>query len=150
VIVFDLDGTLANFDHRKHIIEGKSRDDTLAWALFYQSCGEDKPIYPMCDLLMSMLHDYEIEIWTGRSENCRLLTIAWLKHHVFGNAEIFNCAASLKMRPLNDRSHDWELKERWLHKSNRKVDLVFEDRDSVVSMFRKNNVLCAQVAPGAY
>lgn len=150
MIVFDLDGTLANFDHRKHIIEGKSRDDTLAWALFYQSCGEDKPIYPICDLLMSLARDVNIEIWTGRSESCRLITIAWLKKHVFHNSSLFNYAVSLKMRPLNDRSHDWELKERWLREAKLKVELVFEDRDSVVAMFRKNGILCAQVAPGAY
>ena len=150
MIVFDLDGTLANFEHRRHIIKGKSRDDTLAWALFFQSCGEDTPIDPMCNLLMSMLHDYEIEIWTGRSESCRLLTVAWLKHHVFGHGDIFNYDDSLKMRPLNDRRHDWEIKEQWLLSRNKKVGLAFEDRDSVVAMFRKNGILCAQVAPGAY
>lgn len=150
MIVFDLDGTLANFDHRKHIIEGKGRIDTLAWALFYQSCGDDKPIYPVCDLLMSMLYDYDIEIWTGRSESCRLLTVAWLKHHIFGEGDIFNYDEYLKMRAINDRRHDWEIKEQWLLDSHREIELVFEDRDSVVAMFRKNGILCAQVAPGAY
>lgn len=150
MIVFDLDGTLANFDHRKHIIAGKSRDDTLAWALFYQACIDDKPIYPIINVLMATFLDTHVEIWTGRSEVCREQTIEWLTRHVFKDTTLFDFNFQLRMRNKGDRRHDWELKEQWLKACSVHVSLVFEDRDSVVAMFRKNNVMCAQVAQGAY
>jgi hypothetical protein len=37
-----------------------------------------------------------------------------------------------------------------LAKASRKPDLIFEDRASVVAMWRSQGVVCAQVAPGDF
>ena len=63
------------------------------------------------------------------------------------------------MRPT---SHPWKfmpddkLKQRWLDDlfpiDSKRLDIVcvFDDRDKVVDMWRKNGLTCMQVAPGNF
>ncbi|CAB4170199.1 FCP1 homology domain containing protein [uncultured Caudovirales phage] len=151
MIVFDLDGTLANFDHRKHIVSGKSRDDK-SWELFYQACIYDRPIYPVVNVFTCLYFcsNIEVQIWTGRNENYKEQTLNWIEKHAFGGRLPLGFDSKIKMRARNDTRHDWEIKQQWLKDESPNVELVYEDRNSVVEMFRRNNVICVQVAEGAY
>ena len=74
-------------------------------------------------------------------------TVTWLwKHGVIW--------ANLKMRPAGDYTPDDELKESWLHamspEDRARLVMVFDDRQRVVDMWRRNGVVCVQVAPGDF
>ncbi len=147
-IIFDLDGTLALIDHRKHFID-KARPGGADWTAFYAACVQDEPNPPIIALMTQLSHASNIiEIWSGRSDEVRLETIEWLVHQTGFAYGWF--AKRLRMREAGDFTVDHELKERWLRFENPKPDLVFDDRDQVVAMWRRNGVVCCQVAPGDF
>lgn len=120
------------------------------WDAFYAACTFDKPVKPVIHTLR-VLHTYaDVWVWTGRKETVRIETIDWLNEHVCSAA----IAAMLQMRPAGDRTPDDQLKESWLkamHPEDRaRLVAVFEDRDRVVAMWRRNGVQCFQVAPGSF
>lgn len=145
-IVFDLDGTLADCQRRLHFIQGEEKD----WNLFYAACGDDRPIWPLVYVLKACLAaEHRVEIWSGRREDVRRTTYDWFKRHGISLAGV----AALRMRPENDHSEDCDLKKSWLKAAmaaDQKPDLVFEDRQQVVDMFRSHGILVAQVAEGKF
>lgn len=147
-IIFDLDGTLALCEHRAHYID-KARPGGANWKDYFAACEYDAPNWPIVSILNAMLdHGNYVEIWSGRSDEVRLETIDWLHNHlVRGRTWI---ASHLRMREAGDFTPDHELKERWLRFENPKPDLVFDDRQQVVDMWRRNGITCCQVAPGNF
>ena len=145
-IIFDLDGTLADISHRLHFIKGEEKD----WEGFFAACFGDRPILPACNLFMILSHHpkVNVEIWTGRSSGVRVQTRNWLGVHVPEAQPL-----KLLMRAHGDHQPDVELKRAWLHnlrENDEDVDLVFEDRDAVVKMWREEGVSCYQVAAGDF
>lgn len=138
-VVFDLDGTLANAEHRVHHLTGEVKD----WRAFYAECDKDEPVVPIVETLKAFVAaGHEIEIWTGRSDEVAAPTIDWLVRHVG--------FIRLQMRKEGDHQPDTTLKASWLEQASVKPDLVFEDRASVVEMWRSHGIVCAQVAPGQF
>lgn len=143
--IFDLDGTLANGDHRlPHIIDKDPKD----WDTFFSLCPYDEPI-PHTITVFQALVDLgaEVRIWTGRSDMVEQETRLWLeKHNVVPDEMV--------MRRKHDHTNDDVLKEVWLHGlptiDRARLMGVFEDRDRVVAMWRRNNVPCFHVAEGAF
>lgn len=72
-------------------------------------------------------------------------TLAWLARHGIDLDDV-----PLRMRLVGDHRPDTELKAGWLAEVRSKPDLVFEDRSSVVEMWRSHGIICAQVAPGNF
>ncbi len=137
MIIFDLDGTLADCEHRRHFVDPtKSVNHLLQgydgsgimieeagvycniidgkrfkpdYKLFYEACDLDKPIIPTIKIFKKLWDSYEtpIQIWSGRCESVRNKTQSWLIEQGLP-------VGSLKMRPLGDSTPDDELKERWL------------------------------------
>lgn len=145
-VVFDLDGTLALIDHRRHLVERNDPD----WGRFFAACDQDKPNEPIVEVFRLMMFEgHNCQIWSGRSDEVRDKTVAWLNEHVL-RAEWGRC---LKMRQSWDFTPDQDLKQRWLEELAEQgisIDLVFDDRDKVVAMWRANGIPCAQVAPGDF
>jgi len=60
----------------------------------------------------------------------------------------------LTMREEGDFTPDDELKEKWLHgmlqEDRLRLVAVFDDRDRVVQMWRRNGYACFQVADGEF
>ncbi|MGV6819248.1 MAG: phosphatase domain-containing protein [Parvularcula sp.] len=140
-IICDLDGTLALIEHRRHLIEGRNKK----WDLFFKACPDDKPNWPIIHSVRSLMAsgDHRIEIWSGRSDEVRAETETWLRQHGLGGLP-------LRMRPAGCYTPDNQLKEEWLLSEDQKPDLVFDDRDKVVAMWRSHGIVCAQVAPGNF
>lgn len=150
-VIFDLDGTLADCEHRKFLINPPPEEDTHPqWDEFYRRCVDDKPIMPIVNLLISMnLACHRIEIWTGRSDLVRSETEAWLRTHCIPPHLL------TRMRPHGDHSNDAELKRSWLREHTMtpeswRPNIVFEDRSRVVEMWRDEGIQCCQVAPGDF
>lgn len=132
MIIFDLDGTLANCEHRRHFVDPKKNPTFLPiyckpfdymnpntgeifkpnWKAFYEACDQDTPIEPVIDIWnqqisLGMMDVHQI--WSGRCESVREKTEKWLDEHLL----CFN-PKNLKMRPIGDNTPDDQLKEKWL------------------------------------
>lgn len=140
-VVFDLDGTLALTDHRTHFLKRPSKEKD--WRGFYAACDRDQPCHPIIRTLMA-LHSTgaEVEIWSGRSDEVKDKTTAWLAEHGLGHIPI-------RTRRAGDHRPDTVLKAEWLDEG-RTPALVFEDRASMVAMWRSRAIVCCQVAPGDF
>ena len=67
--IFDLDGTLALIDHRRHFVEGPDKD----WRSFFAACVDDAPNMPVIRTLQALRKSgAEVWIWSGRSDEDRM------------------------------------------------------------------------------
>ncbi len=143
-VIFDLDGTLADCQHRIHLIEGPEQNHRA----FFAACSLDLPIHDMIDMLHHMyLAGYYVYIVSGRSDECRQQTEEWLDRYGIPYKFLF-------MRKSGDHRPDYIVKRniytQEFYNKEIKVDYVFDDRDSVVAMWRSLGLRCLQVAPGAF
>ena len=151
-VIFDLDGTLANIEERRKL---STKDNgKMDWDKFFdpENIRLDKPnpaVIKMAQVLAES--GYMIAILSGRSKGTQLTTKSWLNrnnvpYHI------------IKMRPT---SKEWmympddELKQHWLDDLfpgdiRDRIVAVFDDRQKVVDMWRKNGLTCMQVAPGDF
>jgi phosphoglycolate phosphatase-like HAD superfamily hydrolase len=143
MVIFDLDGTLALIDHRLHFLEGKKKN----WRKFFAACVDDLPNEPVIEVLRGLRKQgYSIWITSGRSDEVRSETVAWLQKYAIPYDELL-------MRSQGDLTADHTLKQGWLKNGTLQKDrvlMVFDDRDKVVAMWRAQGLVCAQVAPGDF
>lgn len=142
-ILCDLDGTLALIEHRRHFVEGDSKD----WPAFFAACVDDEPNKPIVELVNSLyFNSCEIIIVSGRSNEVEEETFDWLCRHDV-------CFVNLIMRKKGDYTPDHVLKSQWITEHGWTPEntlLVLDDRDSVVKMWRDNGFTCLQVADGDF
>lgn len=75
ILVFDLDGTLADNRHREHLLAGESPQ----WDAFFEACDQDKLVVPIANIAQCMwVHGHRIVVLTGRPESVRNKTSMWL------------------------------------------------------------------------
>ncbi len=144
LVLFDIDGTLADIGHRRHHVMG----DNQNWAAFFKEMGDDTPNKPIVNLYQTLkaASTYDLVIVSARPENYRPLTEQWL----FWNGIEFD---RLIMRPEKDYRPDTEIKKEILAlliSEGREITFVVDDRDSVVEMWRENGITCLQCAPGNF
>lgn len=143
IVIFDIDGTLANAEHRIHHVKKDKDSGKRNWKEFFFAAKNDIPyehVLKMNSLFAN--NGFEIHLITGRPDNLRQDTQEWLlKHGVSYN--------SLLMRPATDRRPDFvskkELFEKNLGDRKDEVLCVFEDRLLVCKMWREiglNVVVC--------
>lgn len=140
IVIFDLDGTLALIDHRRHLVEGEKKD----WDAFYKACVHDQPNQAVIDLLKVCHERYAVYIFSGRSDAVRVETEEWLRKHGVRHYRLW-------MRKDGDYTPDDILKRKWLHEVGAEnVAFTVDDRDKVVKMWRDEGLTCFQVAPGDF
>jgi predicted kinase len=157
-IIFDIDGTLANVEHRRHYVA----DGNKQWGKFFDAMSEDPPIDDVCELA-SLISDYrymikahyfeypyDIFVCSGRPETHKQITEEWLKENV---SMLWDESPELLMRPENDYRSDVIIKREMLaHIRSQGYDVMFvvDDRQSVVDMWRSEGITCLQCAPGDF
>lgn len=152
--IFDLDGTLALIEHRRHIIEDPSRDDSK-WRRFYAACDKDLPNDPVISVMERLRHSgCDVWVWSGRSSEVADKTVAWLAKHTSFMTWELEVDVMLTMRQEGDYTPDNVLKKQWLDgmltDDRKRLVATFDDRDKVVAMWREAGVTCFQVAPGEF
>lgn len=142
-VIFDIDGTLA--DH-----EGiRSPYD-------YTKVSLDRPRHAVISAMHNyMLEGYAAIVLSGRDGSCRDDTLKWLETYTPFNSFYDECSKSeLYMRPVGDRRQDRIIKGEIFDKHIRNrfnTEAVFDDRDSVVSLWRSELELdCFQVNYGDF
>lgn len=107
----------------------------------------------MAELLYILRKHMHIVFLTGRNEDARVETTAWLNNNLFYNPcdNSGHHDYSLIMRPEGDRSPGPECKKRLYEekvKGKYNVLAVFEDQDKNVKMWRDLGLLCLQTNNG--
>ena len=149
-VIIDLDGTLADIRKRREL--ASLPDGKIDWDQFFdpKNVELDEPNHPVIEACKAMkIRGYDIAIFSGRSKATKSATLDWLsKWEVPYDV--------LKMRPTGEDWHfmpDDKLKQHWLDSlfpDRSKLLCVFDDRDKVVDMWRRNGIACFQVAPGNF
>lgn len=142
IVIFDLDGTIADIEHRQHYVQGKKKK----WRDFFAACIDDKPHEAVVIILQALYPLFQIYIVSGRSDEVRTETEEWLAlnevpHH------------TLIMRNQGDHTPDNVLKISWVTEGlipKDRILCVFDDRDKVVKMWRDAGITCFQVAEGDF
>jgi len=149
-VIFDLDGTLADIEARRKL--SLKENGKLDWDKFFdpENIKLDQPntaVIKMAQLLHQTGH--QIVILSGRSAATKDATWQWLSVNEVPHS-------LLCMRPehqlyvADDKlKQDW-LEQIWPGKHKENIVAVFDDRNKVVDMWRKNGLPCFQVAPGDF
>ncbi|MCK5639714.1 MAG: hypothetical protein KAJ19_02915 [Gammaproteobacteria bacterium] len=142
-VIVDIDGTIANNNHRRHFVESEKKD----WKAFNAFMHDDVPHNHVVAVLHSLMGKNMAGILaTGRGEEHRELTEEWLEKWNIGYDKLY-------MRPAKDYRSDVIIKGELLEqiKGDGFVPyLCLDDRNSVVEMWREAGVPCFQVAEGDF
>ena len=106
IIICDIDGTIANVQHRLHFI--KNLDGTMKpyaerdWDSFNAACVDDEPYKDVIEILCNLYNagrrkvvqagtygwgsERKIYFFSGRNEAVRNETIAWMYHHFLSHS----------------------------------------------------------------
>lgn len=144
LVIFDIDGTLADIRHRRHLVM-KSPPD---WKSFNAAMGDDIPNPAIVTLYHSLWDSgrFELILVTGRNERSRALTEQWLAW----NEIPFN---RLLMRGDHDQRADHLVKEALLDQllsEGRTIAFTVDDRQQVVDMWRRRGLTCLQCDVGDF
>jgi hypothetical protein len=147
LFIFDIDGTIADLTHRLRFIQ----QEPPAWDVFYAAAGDDKPIFEVITVARALSSaGHTIVYSTGRSEDIRGITVAWLLKYRLPLGLVF-------MRKSRDHRDDnvvkSELLDTIMHHYGEDLTGyggVFEDRQQVVDMYRARGLKVFQVAKGDF
>lgn len=144
IVIFDLDGTLADINHRRSCLDLAPPD----WKTFNALMGDDTTNKPIVDLyrLIWGSGKYQMVIVSGRSEEFRKFTEQWLSWNEISFSTLF-------MRSKNDTRADYLVKQEILDQilsSGSEVAFVVDDRQQVVDMWRRNGITCLQCDTGNF
>lgn len=144
VVIFDIDGTLADIEHRRKFLDADKPD----WGSFHASVDGDLPNMPIVALYKALwdIDRFKLVLTSGRAEKWRAFTESWL----FWNDIPFS---ELLMRRDRDNRADHLLKQEFLESLLARGDEILfavDDRQQVVDMWRRNGITCLQCAPGDF
>jgi len=140
LIVFDIDGTLANIEHRLDYVRSKPKN----WKAFDAGIPNDVVNPNVAEVFDAMIMaGHNVILASGRSERSRIATQDWLRKNGFSMYQ------KLYMRAADDfRSDDivkQEILDEIIDDYGRKPDMVFDDRPRVVRMWRDNGIFVFNV-----
>lgn len=135
-VIIDIDGTLADVDHRLHFMKGERKN----WPGFFKEMVNDT-LNKWCNMIIKKFKkDHIIVLASGRPDNYKKETLTWLEKNEVAYDFLF-------MRPRNDSRDDTIVKQIILDfeiKTRFKVLFAVDDRPSVCRMWRKNDIICLQ------
>jgi FMN phosphatase YigB (HAD superfamily) len=141
VVIFDIDGTLADISGRVHHVRRTPKD----WDAFFRGMSQDKAVRSMVRLC-NVLHaaGLRIILCSGRNESHRAETASWMEREGVRYHE-------LRLRADGDFRSDVVVKREMLAGIDKsRVLFVVEDRARVVEMWRSEGLVCLQCAPGDF
>src|SRR3990167_1369307 len=138
-VIFDLDGTLANCDHRLHYVNGEQKD----WDKFFNELINDTVNLDISELAFVLWKaSIDIIIVSGRPDSHKQQTINWLDKNQIQFHE-------LHMRKFGEYRQDYIIKQEILQDIRERYHIWFvvDDRQQVVDMWRAEGLTCLQSAP---
>lgn len=121
------------------------------WPAFFADVANDKPIQPIIDLVWDLANKYNVLFVTGRDTSIAKETEDWLDQHFKEQGCDEPFYSHLFMRNNGDSRPDYEIKAEILELLPKKrIVYILEDRDQVVSMYRKAGMTVLQSAKGDF
>ena len=144
-VIFDVDGTIADCEHRRCFVDGSQPRD---WNRFREETVNDTPIQWVCDIAKRFIASGdEVAFFSERNESQREITERQISEWIGdGHKGLF-------LRPDGDYRSDVEFKRELADKfldMGGKIDLIFDDRQCVVDMWRDDGFVVVQVADGDF
>ena len=142
-IIFDVDGTIADVEHRRHFVNGNND-----WDSFRKETVNDTPVQWVCDIAKRFIaQGDEVAFFSARNESERDITEKQISEWIGdGHKGVF-------LRPNDDFTPDdvfkSELADKFIDMGG-KIDLIFDDRQKVVDMWRDKGFTVVQVADGDF
>ena len=142
-IIFDVDGTIADVEHRRHFVNGNND-----WDSFRKETVNDTPVQWVCDIAKRFIaQGDEVAFFSARNESERDITEKQISDWIGdGHKGVF-------LRPDGDFTPDdvfkSELADKFIDMGG-KIDLIFDDRQKVVNMWRDKGFTVVQVADGDF
>ena len=123
IVICDIDGTVANNDHRQHLLQGFK-----TWDKFFAHLGEDLPIPEVIEFVINLHNEgRDIVFVTGRPARYEEATRKWL-------GKYFDFEIKLFMRQDKDNRNKVEVKKE-IFLENFKTEDIFlvidNDRDLI-------------------
>ncbi len=136
-IIVDIDGTLANVNHRVHYVKSTPKE----WKKFHSEASNDK-VNSWCESIITAMKNngYKIILVTGRDAPYKDMTISWLSKNNISHDLLY-------MRPDKDFREDSIIKKEIYEAKIKEffdVEFVLEDRLQVVKMWRSLGLTCLQ------
>ncbi|KKN90148.1 hypothetical protein LCGC14_0232640 [marine sediment metagenome] len=171
-VLCDIDGTLANIDHRRHFIDRycpncprerrtvwvldevrgricttcESKLTKADWKSFFAGMKDDVVCYPVANILHACKAlGFKIVLVTARYEEHKAVTEDWLKRNYVEYDDLY-------MRCDGDSRKDVLVKKDMLAliRAAYLIHFVIDDRQQMVDMWREEGLTCFQVADGNY
>ena len=123
IVICDIDGTVANNDHRQHLLQGFK-----TWDKFFAHLSEDLPISEVIEFVINLHNEgRDIVFVTGRPARYEEATRKWL-------GKYFDFEIKLIMRQDKDKRNKVEVKKE-IFLENFKTEDIFlvidNDRDLI-------------------
>lgn len=142
-ILIDLDGTLTDFEHRRHLFEKKQMIE------FYSELGNDSVNEWCRELIIAMKkQSYQIIYVTARPFEYKAATISWMIEHDIPHGLLLTSPYNLQTKKPDETIK----KELYETRIKEKYDVLFviDDRSKVVRNWRELGLVCLQPYPGDY
>jgi FMN phosphatase YigB (HAD superfamily) len=139
-VIFDLDGTLADCEHRRHFIATKPKN----WKAFFAGIPGDTPIKAIVNSCKLLKEDVHVTIVTARPKTCESDTLLWLAANDIEFNEIY-------FREANDFRDDAIVKSEILDTILAKgyePELVYDDRPKVIRMWKSRGLTVIDCGKG--
>jgi len=143
--VFDLDGVLANADHRQHLLTPKP-GQRKNWKRFFEKAGEDLLIEEVAALTVLLDDSLQRVLLTARPTTIRDLTVDWLgRHSIRWDLLVMRRDGDYSPSPDAKRHAVEQLRDHGFQ-----LLLAFDDDRRNVDMFHEAGVPCIYIHSGYY
>lgn len=144
LVCFDIDGTLANIEHRLDYVRSKPKN----WKAFDAGIPNDKVNFPVAQTFYALRDVGHVIIFaSGRSDRTRTETMKWLIDN-----DLWDQNAKLYMRKEDDYRNDSivkdEIIDQIIEEYGQKPDMWFDDRPRVVKAVRARGIFVFDVYQG--
>jgi predicted ATPase len=144
IIVFDIDGTLADVTHRRQFVATKPKN----WVAWNAGMSRDTVHEDIRWMLMKLrrVPGSKTILCSGRGEETREVTEQWLSDNRIPYEDLY-------MRKAKDYRQDYIVKVELLaqiREEHGEPYMWFDDRQQVVDAIRAEGVRVLQVAPGDF
>jgi len=144
-VVFDLDGVLANADHRQHLLQPEP-GQRKNWKRFFERAGDDALIEEVARLTLLLDRDLNRVLLTARPTTIKDITTTWLdQFHVAWDLLVMRPAGVYTPSPVAKRDAVDELRAYGFE-----LLLAFDDDRRNVDMFHEAGVPCIYIHSGYY
>lgn len=146
-IIWDLDSTLCDTRHRRHLMPERDQwhlNDS--WVDYSRACGDDEPIPGAVALFKLLMGGHDLIVMSARSglASVRRDTHAWLIRHGMDRYQ------TLILRPVDSPLSPTEWKKarlQWMVDAGQQIDLAIDGHPGTAAVFAELGIPTLVVTP---